>query len=71
MRLEEIVVEVLQLSQEERAKLAQKLLLSLDAPSDAEIAEDWLLEAHRRDARGHPSRIGRGAIHCAQPSAWY
>jgi len=48
MKLEEIVVEVLQLSQEERAKLAQKLLLSLDAPSDAEIAEDWLLEAHRR-----------------------
>ena len=40
--------EALHLSEEERAKLAQKLLLSLDAPSDGEIEEDWLLEARRR-----------------------
>lgn len=38
----------LHLPEEERAKLAQKLLLSLDVPSEAEIAEDWLIEAHRR-----------------------
>jgi hypothetical protein len=28
--------------------LAQKLLLSLDASSEKEIAEDWLAEARRR-----------------------
>ncbi len=44
-RIEE---EALHLPEEERAKLAQKLLLSLDAPSEAEIGEDWLIEAHRR-----------------------
>lgn len=44
-RIEE---EALRLPQEERAKLAQKLLLSLEMPSEAEIAEDWLIEAQRR-----------------------
>lgn len=44
-RIEE---EALRLPQEERAKLAQKLLLSLETPSEAEIAEDWLIEAQRR-----------------------
>ena len=34
--------------EEERAELAQKLLLSLDNPSEEEIAEDWLAEAKRR-----------------------
>lgn len=28
--------------------MTQKLLLSLDAPSESEIAEDWLVEAKRR-----------------------
>ena len=28
--------------------LAQKLLLSLDSPSEEEISDDWLLEANRR-----------------------
>lgn len=44
----QIESEALRLPEEERAELAQKLLLSLDAPSEQEIAEDWLLEAHRR-----------------------
>lgn len=44
-RIEE---EALHLSEEERAKLAQKLLLSLDTPSETEIAQDWLIEANRR-----------------------
>lgn len=44
-RIEE---EALHLPQEERAKLAQKLLLSLETPSEAEIAEEWLIEAQRR-----------------------
>ncbi len=48
MKLKEIEDEALHLSEEERAELAQKLLLSLDTPSEGEIAEDWLIEAHRR-----------------------
>ncbi len=48
MKLKQIEAEVLQLTEEERAKLAQKLLLSLDTPSEPEIAEDWLVEVHRR-----------------------
>jgi putative addiction module component (TIGR02574 family) len=48
MNLQEIEREALHLSEEERAELAQKLLLSLDTPTEAEIAEDWLGEADRR-----------------------
>lgn len=48
MNLKQIEAEALHLSQDERAELAQKLLLSLDAPSENEIASDWLIEAHRR-----------------------
>lgn len=48
MNSKRIEEEALHLPEEERAKLAQKLLLSLDAPSEAEIAEDWLIEAQRR-----------------------
>lgn len=48
MKLNQIETEALNLSEEERAELAQKLLLSLDTPSDEEIAEDWLVEAQRR-----------------------
>ena len=48
MKLNQIEAEALNLSGEERAELAQKLLLSLDTPSEEEIAEDWLMEAQRR-----------------------
>jgi putative addiction module component (TIGR02574 family) len=48
MKLKQIEDEVLRMTEEERAELAQKLLLSLDAPSESEIAEDWLVEAQRR-----------------------
>jgi putative addiction module component (TIGR02574 family) len=48
MNLHEIEREALHLSEEERAELAQKLLLSLDTPTEAEIEEDWLVEADRR-----------------------
>jgi putative addiction module component (TIGR02574 family) len=48
MKLNQIEAEALNLSEEERAELAQKLLLSLDTPSEEEIAEDWLREAQRR-----------------------
>ena len=48
MNLKQIEDEALHLSEEERAELAQKLLLSLDTPTMDEIEEDWLLEARRR-----------------------
>ena len=48
MKLNQIEAEALNLSGEERAELAQKLLLSLDIPSEEEIAEDWLMEEQRR-----------------------
>ena len=40
--------EALGLPPEERAKLAQKLLLSLDTLSEEESEEAWLIEADRR-----------------------
>ena len=48
MNLKQIEDEALHLSEEERAELAQKLLLSLDTPTMDEIEEDWLVEARRR-----------------------
>lgn len=48
MNLKQIEDEALHLSEEERAELAQKLLLSLDSPAVDEIEEDWLIEACRR-----------------------
>lgn len=48
MNLKQIEDEALHLSEEERAELAQKLLLSLDAPTTDEIEEHWLIEARRR-----------------------
>lgn len=48
MGLKQIESEALHLSENERARLAQKLLLSLDSPSEDEIFDDWLLEANRR-----------------------
>jgi hypothetical protein len=48
MNLKQIEGEALHLSEEERAELAQKLLISLDSPSEKEIAVDWLREAQRR-----------------------
>lgn len=40
--------EALSLSPQDRAKLAQKLLLSLDTPSEDESEHAWLIEAGRR-----------------------
>jgi len=48
VNLKEIEEEALHLSVEERAELAQRLLLSLDVPRAEEIEADWLVEAHRR-----------------------
>ena len=40
--------EALRLPPEDRAKLAQKLLLSLDTLSEKELEQAWLIEADRR-----------------------
>ena len=48
MNLREIEEEVLHLSENERAELAQKILISLDSPSEDEISADWLIAAQRR-----------------------
>lgn len=48
MDLQKIEDEALHLSKKERAQLIQRLVLSLDAPSEDELRSDWLLEAQRR-----------------------
>ncbi len=47
-KFDEISSVALQLSIEERAQLAGRLLLSLDEPSDSEVERLWLEEAERR-----------------------
>jgi putative addiction module component (TIGR02574 family) len=48
MNFKQIENEALHLSEEERAALAQKLLLSLDEPKPNGFEEQWLIEARRR-----------------------
>ena len=46
--LEELESEVLNLGLEGRAQLAEKLILSLDAPTEEENLNLWVAEAERR-----------------------
>jgi hypothetical protein len=48
MELKQIEQEALRLSTDQRAMLAQKLLLSLEELSENEIQEQWLIEARTR-----------------------
>lgn len=48
MDQQKIEDEALHLSKKERAQLIQRLVLSLDDPSEDELRSDWLLEAQRR-----------------------
>lgn len=48
MNLQKIEDEALHLPKEERAQLVQRLVLSLESPSEDELRTDWLLEAQRR-----------------------
>lgn len=50
MTVEQVESEALKLDPEARAKLAEKLLRSLDEMSDEDIQELWAEEAVRRDA---------------------
>lgn len=47
-KFDEVSIAALQLSVEERAQLAGRLLLSLDEPSESEVESLWLEEAERR-----------------------
>ncbi|QVL50028.1 MAG: addiction module protein [Thiocapsa sp.] len=57
MNLREIEREAMHLTEDERAELAQNLLLSLDAPTDDDIAGDWLMEASRRACELDEERV--------------
>ena len=48
MDIRQIESEVLDLSREERERLIQQLVLSIEAPSDEQLELDWLREARRR-----------------------
>ncbi|PMR72846.1 addiction module protein [Billgrantia endophytica] len=48
MDLQKIEDEALHLPKEERAQLIQRLVLSLESPSEEELRSDWLLETRRR-----------------------
>ena len=50
MSIEELVAEALKLTPQARARLAGKLLESLDGLSDEENQQLWAAEAQRRDA---------------------
>ena len=62
MSTDELEVEALKLAPHDRARLAEKLLQSLETLSDEENARLWAEEAQRRDHAwdGDPS-IGRPA----------
>jgi putative addiction module component (TIGR02574 family) len=48
MKPEQLEAEIMKLSLDARAKLAERIILSLDAPSDEENLGLWVLEAERR-----------------------
>jgi Putative addiction module component len=48
--VESLEAEVLKLDAESRARLAERLLASLDELSESEAAQLWAAEAQRRDA---------------------
>ena len=48
MNLKQIENQALDLSEEERAQLAQRLILSLESSNDEGLEKEWLQEAKRR-----------------------
>ena len=48
MNDEQLEAEIMKLNLDVRARLAEKLILSLDAPSDEESLRLWVAEAERR-----------------------
>jgi len=69
--IEDIVAEALKLSPKERARLAGRLLESLEELSSEENARIWAEEAQRRDAdwdvhEGHGRRPARDVLRDAR-----
>lgn len=65
MKAETIRREALSLAVQERAELAEQLLSSLDALSEAEIEQLWFQEAARRGEemdRGVTKRVAAGEV---------
>jgi putative addiction module component (TIGR02574 family) len=48
MNTEQLEAEIMKLSLDARAKLAEKIILSLDAPSEEENLQLWVQEVERR-----------------------
>lgn len=48
MNPEQLEAEIMKLGLDARAKLAERIILSLDAPSEEENLQLWVLEAERR-----------------------
>ena len=48
MNTEQLEAEIMKLSLDARAKLAERIILSLDAPSEEENLQLWVQEAERR-----------------------
>lgn len=48
MNQEQLEAEIMKLNLDARAKLAERIILSLDAPSDEENLRLWVLEAEHR-----------------------
>jgi putative addiction module component (TIGR02574 family) len=48
MNFQKIEDKALHLPREEGAQLIQRLVLSLESPTEEELRSDWLLEARRR-----------------------
>ena len=57
MNLQRIEDEALHLPRVERIKLIQRLVLSLESPSEQGLSSDWLIEARRR-----AEELDRGAV---------
>jgi putative addiction module component (TIGR02574 family) len=77
MNRDELEAEIMKLNLDERARLAERIILSLDAPSDEENLRLWVTEAERRlrdlregKAREIPAedvfRRARAAILCRE-----
>jgi putative addiction module component (TIGR02574 family) len=56
-KIDVVTMAALDLSIEERALLAGKLLLSLDEPSESEVENLWLEEAERRLKEFHEGSV--------------
>jgi hypothetical protein len=61
MSTEELETKALKLSPQERARLAERLLQSLENLTDEENAQLWAEEAQRRDAAWENSMARRAA----------